>query len=832
MKKAMTILILFFIFFTVGGTSVLFGQEGANAHVAVLRFANETSSTSYDAACKAATDTLVLTLQQLGRYRLQSEEASGSGEEALRAMAEEKHLDFIMYGKMSTGESGGIDCRLSVFDRAKGTTTLSQTRKAAGVLDIFDTADELVVSVLESMTGSHIGFGSLTLGNTGEKGSYRVLVDGYSVGADVASLERVLNGRHTVTVLQRRMLGDREIARSSVEIKEGETAEIQFAVPYLMDDEKAKVEGLKAAIGADWNVAKAMGDVDAKMAEFASLFGDVSYSPKLSSYKDEAKQLGAEWTLRKGRAAIEGSAWDPKVELLDAGGALYGAAKGYPDPAKIRKAFEESAQLVATLFELKAGKSLGEGDIDSGLECFGNALMLSTRYLGGKRMTDYAYAVTTLKDFQEKTGSAGASDKDMQTAFGALIQAGRRFYGLQNQVMAGTACALVASDFATRLSVDGGEYADAPLALQPVQGSRAVSVQSDGAGKAITLTAVDGEKLLFVQDGFASFGKITLGYIPGSIQVEVNQEGAKVALDDEDPVNIPHLFENVVPGVHTLSIHDLAVRGKVYAGTEEKVSVEAGKRVKFHRDMKIGSAKLRVEGIPDGSTIQVEGEERPLVANPAGGMVFEGVIDAGLSKIEVVHGNKTWNANVFLSSNGTRTLNVATMSLRLSLQRYSVQLKGKESDWEGIEAIFSGSGYTKTPKIPGSQIAGGSICRDNKNLYFKMDFTNGWPLLAQGSIRQLELRQGSPHFQHVNLQLFVWTDGIHSEMWVEKENRSYQRGSFVVGSSFVEFKFQLSWLSEYFDFSEPIQAKLQFFVYPNYALTANATGAVEILIGK
>ena len=125
MQKLVTILMFLLVFFSVGGTSFLIGQDASTAHVAVLRFANETSSSSYDAACKAATDTLVLTLQQLGRYRVQSEDASGRGDEALRAMAEEKHLDFIMYGKMSRGESGGIDCRLSVFDRAKGTTSLS-----------------------------------------------------------------------------------------------------------------------------------------------------------------------------------------------------------------------------------------------------------------------------------------------------------------------------------------------------------------------------------------------------------------------------------------------------------------------------------------------------------------------------------------------------------------------------------------------------------------------------------------------------------------------------------------------------------------------------------
>ena len=78
-----------------------FGEDATKPHVAVVRFSNETGVASYDAACKAATDTLSLTLTELGRYRDQSEERSGSGEDALRAMAEEEQLDFIIFGKMS-----------------------------------------------------------------------------------------------------------------------------------------------------------------------------------------------------------------------------------------------------------------------------------------------------------------------------------------------------------------------------------------------------------------------------------------------------------------------------------------------------------------------------------------------------------------------------------------------------------------------------------------------------------------------------------------------------------------------------------------------------------
>ena len=183
---------VFCVVLMAGAPALADAEDTTQAHVAVVQFANATNSSSYDAACTAATDTLVMTLRQMGHYSVQSEDVAGSGDDALRAMAEEQHLDFILYGRMSTSESGGITCKLSVFDRAKGKTTLSQSRKAAGVLDIFDTTDELVVAVLESMTGSHIGFGAITLTNTGEKGSYSVLVDGSPMGTNLTSLDKVL----------------------------------------------------------------------------------------------------------------------------------------------------------------------------------------------------------------------------------------------------------------------------------------------------------------------------------------------------------------------------------------------------------------------------------------------------------------------------------------------------------------------------------------------------------------------------------------------------------------------------------------------------------------
>jgi hypothetical protein len=840
---------LFLIAFAVSVPRSVVAEDMAKAHVAVVLFSNQTNSPSYDAACKAATETLSMTLNQLGRYRVQPMDSIDSKEDVLRAAAAEQNLDFIMYGSMSKGESGGITCSLSVFDRAKGKTNLSQSRKAAGVLDIFDATDDLVVAVLESMTGSHIGFGSLTLTNTGEKGSYTVLVDGSSAGANLASLDKVLIGQHKVTIVQKRMLGDREIAQTDVNIKEGETAELSFVVPYLMDDEKATVERLRSAIEAEWDDATAVGDVDAKTAELLLLFGDLSYSPKLSTYKDEATELAGEWVLRKAHLAIEGSAWEPKMDLLDAAGALYAGAKAYPDPGKIRKDFEAEAQLVETLFELQAGNALNDGDIGTGLECYGNALMVTTRYLGGKRMADCAYAMTMLQGLQEKAEAAqggGVHDNDLKAVFGDAMRAGQRFYGLKDQIAAGKACVLVASDFATKVSVNGGDFADAPAVVAPAEATRTLSVQAQGQ-EPVAVAAAATAKLLFVQDGFAPFGKVGIGGgAPGAIEVSASLDryllenySIMASLDGGNEVELPHLFENVAAGSHTLVISNVWAGADAYMGLQDHVTVEPGKRVVYTRTLEVGKGRLRVTDIPKGSTLTIDGDKRDLTDDSSGSAFFEGEIDAGDRNVEILNGNKAWHPTqgfAIVEINGSTTTSVKKMRLLTTLQHKSIKLKGKMEDWDGVETIFGPSKNPRPIKLGGSIIAGGTVCKDDKNIFVRIDFSNGAPDFNYPKCwRSLELFQTNTIKHHVNLQCGIWPDlNFHgmarSGIWVEERKNYADCGNYVVGASFIEMQFRLSDIMSYFDFSKPIQADVGFYTgTPN---SWNGSPRTDILIGN
>ncbi|MEI6876486.1 MAG: hypothetical protein WCL50_15305, partial [Spirochaetota bacterium] len=193
-------------------------------HLAVLGFANETGSKSTDAATNAATDTILLTLHQLGLYELLPVAGAVARDvESLRAWAESHKADYVMFGRIGRGADSGFVCGLALFDRAKGRISIDRQSGEVSALELFETSDQLIASVLDEVSGRHIGFGRLLLEARGEKGSYRVLLDGMEAGTDLPSIDAVLNGSHTVSVVQRRMFGELELAKKSFTVEEGTT---------------------------------------------------------------------------------------------------------------------------------------------------------------------------------------------------------------------------------------------------------------------------------------------------------------------------------------------------------------------------------------------------------------------------------------------------------------------------------------------------------------------------------------------------------------------------------------------------------------------------------
>lgn len=227
-------------------------------HVAILGFANKTGDASFDTPAATATESLALTIRLLGSYEpvAPGTAPAATTDKDLLAWCEKESVDYVLYGTIASAKGGAQAYDLAVFDRAKGKTTIRKNAKGASIFDVFSNADTLTFAVIDAIAGRHVGFGSIAfeLANSGSaEGKVTVLLDGAMIAETIAPIDRVVEGRHLVSVTWEAP-GEkkREIALAEVEVAEGECATIAVTIP-----EKAKARA--ASKGTE--TAKASADM-------------------------------------------------------------------------------------------------------------------------------------------------------------------------------------------------------------------------------------------------------------------------------------------------------------------------------------------------------------------------------------------------------------------------------------------------------------------------------------------------------------------------------------------------------------------------------------------
>ncbi|HOT63313.1 MAG TPA: SUMF1/EgtB/PvdO family nonheme iron enzyme, partial [Treponemataceae bacterium] len=209
---------------------------GSRPRLAAFGFNNLTGDARFDLPAEASTETLALSMRMLGIYDVAFSDMilrNGSIERLADYCARES-VDFVLFGDISPSGKDSWKFRLSVFDRASGSVTITKTAACAGVLGVFDATDRLMVSVLTAITGRHVGFGSLAFVNTGDALDFEVDVDGFFLARNPATVDRLLDGTHRVQVYQGTGQVRTEVYAQDVTITEGKTATVSFAL------EKAK----------------------------------------------------------------------------------------------------------------------------------------------------------------------------------------------------------------------------------------------------------------------------------------------------------------------------------------------------------------------------------------------------------------------------------------------------------------------------------------------------------------------------------------------------------------------------------------------------------------
>ena len=242
-------------------------------------------------------DTAGLILSMLGQYDLLLDRESRTEDPAAYCL--ENDVDRFISGSCTINEEGGYEISLSVYDRDAALITAQRRETADTALDVFDAVDNLVIPLLEELSGRQIAFGTIALDNRGVEGRYRFFLDGVEYPPEEDLLERILFGTHMVRIEQERMDGRYVAEHKTVEVLEDGITSFLFTIPGILGREERNLRVHEDIIEKYWNNRLKAKTVDQAFGELLLMLEDVSYSSDMAGRKDSILARLEEWEAYK-----------------------------------------------------------------------------------------------------------------------------------------------------------------------------------------------------------------------------------------------------------------------------------------------------------------------------------------------------------------------------------------------------------------------------------------------------------------------------------------------------------------------------------------------------
>jgi hypothetical protein len=254
----------------------------------------------------------------------------------------------------------------------------------------------------------------------------------------------------------------------------------------------------------------------------------------------------------------------------------------------------------------------------------------------------------------------------------------------------------------------------------------------------------------------------SLALLPTTIRVETSMKGASVSLDGAQYGEAPCVFEGVQPGSHVITIDDLMV-GRTYftCGGPFKIDVQPGEQAVISKSMQAGVANVAITDAPPSSLLTVDGAPvDSRLAFTAGVDVHSGTLDLVVTS----PAGQVWK-NTVVAGTG-RAARWSPDLLVASVPRRTVKGDGRTDDWSGLWPIWlQGPVSDKYPNQPGTRIARAYVCRDDRFLYFRIDFADGTPTLKLSPDVPTRL----VYQVQVLLSMGEW---LYAEMYVDRNGKA------------------------------------------------------------
>jgi hypothetical protein len=305
-----------------------------------------------------------------------------------------------------------------------------------------------------------------------------------------------------------------------------------------------------------------------------------------------------------------------------------------------------------------------------------------------------------------------------------------------------------------------------------------------------------------VEAGAAAGSKVsvtgTLEPLPGSIRVETSISGARVSMDGEWK-DTPATFSEVGAGRHDIVISPILVDRRYYScGGKFTVDVTPGEEIVVSKTLFAATARLQITDAPPGSTATIDGV-------PVDPGIFSGLIEVPAGRLEVLvsAGNgQTWGGPVHVLAGADKKMSTVGMVTRLP--RGTISVDGAPGDWAEMWPLWTMSKPDIFPDQPGTQMEAVFLCRDDRYLYGRVDFSDGSPTMRASKdipvklvyILRVYLAGGDHLFMNINYAnsrseppwLGTWNTTRRSAAKLSDEIR------YKSGGSMLEFSVPLRFL--------------------------------------
>lgn len=203
-RTALFIMAILAVFASVFPVSAENLADSGKPRIVVFGFINLTGDSSFSIPTETATENLVFTLKLLPKYEAIETDLilRHLSDETLAKYCLLNRLDFILYGSLDEDSEGRQKYTLSLFDREKGETTVHESDTGDSVLEVFTVTDRLSASVLGTILGRRLTFGSIEIKNIGKPAEFDVFIDSVPVKSGEGIIDHIPDGPHTVHVVR------------------------------------------------------------------------------------------------------------------------------------------------------------------------------------------------------------------------------------------------------------------------------------------------------------------------------------------------------------------------------------------------------------------------------------------------------------------------------------------------------------------------------------------------------------------------------------------------------------------------------------------------------